>query len=70
MVEQLQNEVAEIHRDITRWQSGFSPKKKKRKYINVDTRISRLVERYENFKDDGDILGYLRAIGHNIAGSF
>lgn len=70
VVEQLQNEVAEIHRDITRLQSGFSPKKKKRKYINVDTRISRLVERYENFKDDGDILGYLRAIGHNIAGSF
>ncbi|KAJ4448373.1 hypothetical protein ANN_10389 [Periplaneta americana] len=66
----LQNEVGVNDRDIERLQSGFSPTKKKRKYLNTDARISRIVERYENYKNSGDVVGYLLAIGHNIAGNF
>ncbi|KAJ4435885.1 hypothetical protein ANN_18505 [Periplaneta americana] len=67
---QLRNEIAVNDREIERLQSGFSPTKKKRKYLNTDARISRIVERYENYKNSDDILGYLLAIGHNIAGNF
>ncbi|KAJ4438572.1 hypothetical protein ANN_14519 [Periplaneta americana] len=66
----LSNEIAVIDRDIERLQSSFSPTKKKRKYLNTDARISRIVERYENYKNSDDILGHLLAIGHNIAGNF
>ncbi|KAJ4443116.1 hypothetical protein ANN_04766 [Periplaneta americana] len=66
----LQNEIAVIDQDIERLQSGFSPTTKNRKYVNTDARISRIVERYENYKNSDDILGYLLPTGHNIAGNF
>ncbi|KAJ4439967.1 hypothetical protein ANN_08098, partial [Periplaneta americana] len=62
-VQQLRNEVAVIDRDIERLQSGFSSTKKKRKYVNTDARISRIVERYENYNNSDDILAVRAPIG-------
>ncbi|KAJ4451165.1 hypothetical protein ANN_02607 [Periplaneta americana] len=72
VLQQLQNEVAVIDRDIERLQSDFSPTKEKRKYryLNTDAGISRIVERYKNYINSDDILGYLLPIGQNIAGNF
>ncbi|KAJ4426787.1 hypothetical protein ANN_26586 [Periplaneta americana] len=67
---QLQNEIAVIDRDIERSHFCFSPTKNKRKYLNTDARISRIEERYENYKNSEGILDYLLTIGHNIAGNF
>ena len=34
-----------------------------------DSRITKVVERYEQYKEEGDVLGYLKAVGNNIAGN-
>ncbi|KAJ4434317.1 hypothetical protein ANN_22873 [Periplaneta americana] len=71
VLQQGQNEIEVIDGDIERLQSGISPTKKKIKYLNTDARISRIAERYENnYKNSDDVLGFLLAIGHNIAGNF
>ena len=68
-IEQSQAEVSEINRDIERLEAGHSPQRKRRKYIATDSRILRIVENYQTYKVNDNILGYLRAIGHNVAGT-
>ena len=68
-IEQFQAEVSEINRDIERLEAGHSPQRKRRKYIATDSRILRIVENYQTYKANDNILGYLRAIGHNVAGT-
>lgn len=62
----LQEEVGEINVQIARAEGGHSPPSRKNKYVAADERIRRLVERYEEYRADDDILGYLRGIGHNV----
>ena len=64
---QLQEEVAEIDVEITRAEGGYSPPKRKNKYEAADARVARIVARYEEYKMEDDVVGYLRAIGHNVA---
>ncbi|KAJ4441000.1 hypothetical protein ANN_10849 [Periplaneta americana] len=50
VLEQLQLEVEEVDRCIERLEGGHSPTKKKWKYIDMDRRISRIVEEYLRYK--------------------
>ncbi len=68
LLKNLQEEVAEINRDIVKLESEHSPTKKK-KYDDLDKRIKRTVEQYEEYKG-GRIYDYLVRIGNNIAGNF
>ncbi|XP_034238652.1 uncharacterized protein LOC117643707 [Thrips palmi] len=69
-LDQLQSEVMEVEWDIERLGSGRSPEKKKRnQYVLMDARISRVMERYDQYKEDGEMLEFLKAVGHNIAGN-
>jgi len=70
VLQHLQEEVAEIDADIERLEGGHSPPKKKRKYVEVDKRVSRIVDSYDDYKDEGDVTRYLAAIGHAIAGQY
>lgn len=69
-LDQLQTEALEMEMDIERLSSGRSPeKKKKNQYVEMDNRIKRIMGRYEEYKEEGDMMEFLRAIGHNIAGN-
>ncbi|KAK3918978.1 Tyrosine--tRNA ligase [Frankliniella fusca] len=69
-LDQLQMEAMEMERDIERLSSGRSPeKKKKNQYVIMDQRISRIMARYEEYKEEDNMVEFLRAIGHNIAGN-
>lgn len=68
-LDQLQREVQEIERDIERLSSGRSPEKKKNQYVEMGRRIQRVISRYDEYKEDGEIVEFLKAIGHNIAGN-
>ncbi|KAJ4438499.1 hypothetical protein ANN_14444 [Periplaneta americana] len=61
----LQEEAAKIHQDIEKLEAG----QKKKKYTSLDNRIARIVDRYEAYRTEDNILGYLRAIGHNFSGN-
>ncbi|KAJ4437505.1 hypothetical protein ANN_17650 [Periplaneta americana] len=63
-------EVEEVDRCIERLEGGHSPTKKKRKYIDLDRRISRIVEEYPRYKAEGTVIWNLRALGLNLAGHF
>lgn len=69
-LEQLQGIVAEMEQDMERLEGGHSPPKKKNKYVDLDTRVSRIVARYQEYKEDGELRQYLRAIGHALAGEY
>ncbi|KAJ4438037.1 hypothetical protein ANN_13976 [Periplaneta americana] len=43
---------------------------KKKKVEDSHRRITRITERYPDYKDDVDVLTYLRAIGHSLASNF
>ena len=59
---------------------GEGPARKKRKYLQNDARIERIVGRYEDYKEaqedalDGDwqvgVLKYLLTLGHSARGVF
>jgi len=70
LIHHLQEEVAQIDVTIDRAEGGESPPAKKAKHLRIDERIPKIVERYQEYKDDDDVLGYLRALGHNVAGNF
>ncbi|KAJ4435245.1 hypothetical protein ANN_23823 [Periplaneta americana] len=67
LLEQLQRDVAD--RDIEKLQAGDSPPTKKRKYTQLDSRIARIVQNYEEYKTQGNALTYLRDIDHNLSGN-
>lgn len=69
VLESLQAEVNEIDLEIEDLEAGGPPKKRKKKYVDLDGRILRIVEKYEERKDEGEILRYLRSIGYNVAGN-
>ncbi|KAJ4440823.1 hypothetical protein ANN_10669 [Periplaneta americana] len=70
VLETLQAETAKIHNDIEKLEGGQSPLHKKKKDTDLDTRLSRIVERYQEYKADENVLGCLRAIEHGVAGHF
>ena len=39
----------------------------RRKWVELNTRIQNISEQYETYKDNNEVLAYLKAIGHNIA---
>ncbi|KAJ4449998.1 hypothetical protein ANN_01405 [Periplaneta americana] len=56
---------AEIDIKTNRAEGGHSPAKKK--YMFTEARIDSAARRYPTYKEDDDMLTYLRAIVHNIA---
>lgn len=68
-LDQLRDEIAEADVLITRAEAGHSPPKRRTEYEMRDDRIARIVRRYEDYKNDDDVVSYLRAVGHNIAGN-
>lgn len=70
VVEQLRKESVEVGQEIERLQAGHSPVKKRKKYADIDKQIERIVGDYEIYKENNEILKYLRLIGHSLAGNF
>ncbi|KAJ4441569.1 hypothetical protein ANN_11425 [Periplaneta americana] len=66
----LQEKTARIHQNIEKLEAGQSPPRKKKKYTSFDNRIAPIVDSYEAYRTENNILGYLRAIGHNFSGNF
>ncbi|KAE8746807.1 hypothetical protein FOCC_FOCC006442 [Frankliniella occidentalis] len=67
---QLQEEIGEVDVQITRAEGGFSPTKRRSALEAAEARINRIVERYDDYKAEEDVLSYVRAIGHNLGGRF
>jgi len=38
----------------------------RKKYIRINERLSRLATRYQEYKDEGRVLEYMEACGHNV----
>ncbi|KAJ4428408.1 hypothetical protein ANN_24445 [Periplaneta americana] len=72
VLESLQDETAKIHNDrpIEKLEGGQSPPRKKKTYTDLDTRLSRIVERYHEYRVNENVPGYLRVNGHGVAGHF
>lgn len=62
-------EVAVVDVECGRTEGGHSPQKRRTQYEATDARIARIQGRYEDYKDNDDVLAYLRAIGNNVAGN-
>ena len=60
-LDKLQSEDAEI--SLKTWKSRFS--KKKKNYAEVDRKIQRVVRHYD-YKNNGGMLHYLKALDHNF----
>ena len=58
----LKREHALVHMAITQQQAGLPPPARKRKYVDVDNRITAIVADYENRQP----IDFLRAISYNI----
>ena len=69
LLDQLRDEVEEINAEVTRAEGGHSPPRKRIKYQKTDERIKRVVDRYATYKEDDNIIKYLRSIGSNFAGN-
>jgi hypothetical protein len=69
LLDQLQEEVGEVDVEVMRAEGGVSPPKKRNKYEVADQRIARIMARYNDYKEQDDILTYLRSIGYSIAGN-
>lgn len=67
---QLQEEIGEVDVQIMRAEGGHSPIKRRSALEAAADRINRIVERYQEYKDDEDRVSYVRAIGHNLSGHF
>ena len=70
VLEQLRQELTEIENDNERLESGLSPPKKRKKTEEIDVRIRRVVDNYEEYEANGEIPKYRRSIGHILAGRF
>ena len=62
-------EVTDIDIEIKRLSSGSSPPKKKKKTINLDKKVAKIVGRYEAYKEEEEQLKYLEYLGKNFAGN-
>ncbi|KAJ4441328.1 hypothetical protein ANN_11183 [Periplaneta americana] len=62
----LRSETERTHQ-VTEQLEGHSPPCKN-KCEDLDKRIYRIIERCPDFKEEGDMLDYLRTIGHDLAG--
>ncbi|KAJ4440477.1 hypothetical protein ANN_08618 [Periplaneta americana] len=57
-LQNLQNDVDLVSRQILRLDAGGSPEKRNTKYVEADKRITKILERYGDCNDNEDILGY------------
>ncbi|PSN39713.1 hypothetical protein C0J52_17989 [Blattella germanica] len=55
-LQKLQNEVAEVTRQILRLDTGGSPKKRKKTAVKTNRRVQRIVNRYQEYKNAAYIL--------------
>ena len=69
LLDQLKDEVEVINAEVTRAEGGHSPPRKRTKYEDTDKRIARVVDRYATYKEDVEVIQYLKAIGSNLAGN-
>ncbi|KAK3907398.1 PKS-NRPS hybrid synthetase [Frankliniella fusca] len=69
-LDQLQEEIGEVDVQITRAEGGYTPVKRRSALEAAEARINRIVERYAEYKEHGDVPTYIQAIGHNLGGRF
>ncbi|KAK3911523.1 V-type ATP synthase subunit I [Frankliniella fusca] len=69
-LDQLQEEIGEVDVQITRAEGGYTPVKRRSALEAAEARINRIVERYAEYKEHGDVPTYIEAIGHNLGGRF
>lgn len=64
---EMQKEQADVETMMRQLSLGQKIKKKRDTHTQIiDDRIFNIVSRYQSYVEDDNVLGYLRAIGHNL----
>ena len=69
-IEKLQAEERVMIQERDQLRNGRSPPRKKKKYITIDSRITSLINDYDTYVANNDLLTFLRRVGHVCIGHF
>jgi len=67
LIKEFQKEEADTAVMIAELDRGKNIRQPQRKkYIRINERLQRLATRYQEYKDEGRVLEYMEACGHNV----